>query len=88
MVQSIVTLNGLNFIEWDEQVQFALGSMDLENAILTEKLIALHDKSSDEEKAIMAGWEKNNIMALMFLKMTVTTNVKISLPTTTSAKDF
>jgi hypothetical protein len=88
MVQSIVTLNGLNFIEWDEQVQFALGSMDLENAILTEKLVALHDKSSDEEKAIMAGWEKNNIMALMFLKMTVTTNVKISLPTTTSAKDF
>jgi gag-polypeptide of LTR copia-type len=88
MVQSVVTFNGLNFTEWDEQVQFVLGSMDLEDAILIEKPAALHDKSSDEEKAIIADWEKKNIMALMFLKMTVATNVKISLPTTTSAKDF
>jgi gag-polypeptide of LTR copia-type len=49
-----VTFNGLNFTEWDEQVQFALGSMDLEDAILTEKPAALHEKSSNEEKAIMA----------------------------------
>jgi gag-polypeptide of LTR copia-type len=88
MIQSVVTFNGLNFTEWDEKVQFALGSMDLEDAILTEKSAALHDKSSDEEKAIMVGWEKKNIMTLMFLKMTVATNVKISLPTTTNAKDF
>ena len=88
MVQSVMTFNGLNFTEWHEQVQFALGSMNFEDAILTEKPAALNDKIRVEEKALMAGWEKQNRMALMFLKMTVASNVKILLPTTDSAKDF
>jgi len=43
--------NGLNFSNWNEQVQFHLGVLDLYLAILEEKSTIITDASSNEEKA-------------------------------------
>ena len=44
-------LNGLNYSEWHEQVQFHLGVMDLDFALLNDKPTAINDKSSEDEKS-------------------------------------
>jgi len=43
---SIVKFNGLNFPEWSEQVQFHLGVLDLDLALLTNKPAAITKTSS------------------------------------------
>lgn len=47
-VSFVPIFNGLNFSDWNEQVQFHLGVMDLDLAIMEEKPAAIIDKSSDE----------------------------------------
>ena len=37
----VIKFNGFNFSEWCEQVQFHLGVLDLDLALLSEKLVAL-----------------------------------------------
>jgi len=41
---------GLNFSDWNEQVQFHLGVLDFDLAILEEKHATITDASSNEEK--------------------------------------
>jgi len=48
---SVPVFNGLNFPDWSEQVQFHLGVLDLDLALLVEKPAAIMDASSNEEKA-------------------------------------
>lgn len=87
-VSSVPIFNGLNFSDWNEQVQFHLGVMDLDLAIMEEKPAAITDKSSDEEKAHFKNWERSNRLSLMFMRMTVADSIKTTLPITESAKEF
>ena len=43
-------LNGTNFSDWSEQVQFHLGVLDLYLALRTKKLPAITEESSAKEK--------------------------------------
>ena len=47
---SVPIFNGLNFSEWSEQVNFHLGVLDLDLALLEDKPAAITDTSSEEEK--------------------------------------
>ncbi|XP_024164390.1 uncharacterized protein LOC112171438 [Rosa chinensis] len=58
---SILVLNGLNFSEWCEQVQFHLGALDLDSALQTEKPAALTNESTDEEKVSIRPEKTNTI---------------------------
>ena len=85
---SVQTFNGLNFSEWREQVQFHLGVLDLDLALLTEKPAALTDTSSAEQRSFHKAWERSNRLSLMFMRMTVANNIKSTFSKTENAKEF
>ncbi|XP_020599548.1 uncharacterized protein LOC110038957 [Phalaenopsis equestris] len=84
----VETFNGLNFSEWREQVQFHLGVLDLDLSLTTEKPPALTDSSSAEQISFYKSWEKSNRLSLVFMRMTVTNNIKCTFSNTKSAKEF
>jgi len=87
-VSSVPIFNGLNFSNWNEQVQFHLGVLDLDLVILEEKPATITDAISIEEKAHYKAWERSNRLSLMFMRMTVTNNIKTTLPKTDNVKEF
>ena len=48
---SVLKYNGLNFFEWCEQVQFHLGVLDLDLALLTDKSTTGTNSSSIEQRS-------------------------------------
>ncbi|XP_074267582.1 uncharacterized protein LOC141590996 [Silene latifolia] len=80
--------NGLNFAEWSLQVQFHLGVLDLDLALLSEKPGDLTATSTAEQKSFHKAWEKSNRLSLMFMRMTVESNIKSTFKKTESAKEF
>ncbi|XP_019150077.1 PREDICTED: uncharacterized protein LOC109146860 [Ipomoea nil] len=85
---SIVKYNGLNFAEWHEQIQFHLGVLDLDLALLNDKPAAINDNSSDDDVAFHQAWEKSNKLSLMLMRMTLGNNIKSTIPKFDSAKDM
>jgi len=85
---SVPVFNGLNFPDWSEQVQFHLGVLNLDLAFQVEKLAVITKASSNEEKGHYKGWEMSNRLSLMFMRMSITSNIKSSLPKTDIAKEF
>ena len=80
--------NGLNFSNWNEQVQFHFGVLDLDLAILEEKFVTITDASNNEEKAHYKAWERSNALSLIFMRMTIVESIKTTLSKTDSAKEF
>ncbi|KAG8373710.1 hypothetical protein BUALT_Bualt11G0053000 [Buddleja alternifolia] len=64
---SVTVFNGLNFSEWREQVNFHLGVLDLDLALLEEKPTDITDESSDTEKLKLKAWDsqKNQRIACL-----------------------
>ncbi|KAJ9560006.1 hypothetical protein OSB04_005166 [Centaurea solstitialis] len=60
---SVPLLNGTNFSEWRENVEFTLGVLDLDLALTSEKPPELNDKSTKEDKELHKLWEKNKSVA-------------------------
>ncbi|XP_074562538.1 uncharacterized protein LOC141819065, partial [Curcuma longa] len=85
---SVTVFNGLNFSEWNEQVNFHLGVLDLDFALLKEKPTAITDSSSEEEKSKYKIWERSNRLSLMFMRMTIANNIKTTIPQTENAKEY
>ena len=82
-------LNGTNFWDWKEQVQFHLGVLDLDIALHEfEKPLVPTDTSSAEEKDLYKAWEKLNKLSIMFMRMTIAKNIKTTLPKIDDAKEF
>ena len=81
-------LNGMNFLDWKEQVQFHLGVLDLDVALESEKPAAIASNSSAEEKSTFKAWERSNRLSLKFMWMTTANNIKSTLPETENAKEF
>jgi len=73
---SVSVFNGLIFFYWSEQVQFHLGVLDLDLAFQIEKLDVVTDASSNEEKAHYRAWEKSKRLSLMFMRMSIASNIK------------
>ena len=84
----MLIFNGLNFSDWNEQVQFHLSVLDLDLAILEEKIATITNASSNEEKAYYKVWERSNRLSLMFMRMIVAYSIKTALPKTDNAKEF
>lgn len=79
----IATLNGSNFSEWYEQIQFTLGVMDLDLSLVTDK------PEESAEVTVKEAWNRSNRLSLMFIRMTVANNIKTSLPAEVdNAKDL
>ena len=64
---SVVMFNGLNYLDWSEQIQFCLGVLDFDLALLPEKTTAITDKSNAEERSLYKTWERLNRLSLMFM---------------------
>ena len=80
--------NGLNFSDWNEQVQFHLGVLDHDLVMLEEKFVTIIDASNNEEKVHYKTWERSNRLSLMLMRMTVANSIKTTLPKIESAKKF
>ncbi|XP_013713669.1 uncharacterized protein LOC106417404 [Brassica napus] len=88
MVSSVPILIGTNFSEWKEKVEFKLGVLDLDLALREEEPSQLTNDSTEEEKAFHKAWEKANRLSIMFLRMTIASNIKTSLPVAEKAKAY
>ena len=84
----LIFLNGLNFSEWSEQLQFYLGVLDLDLALLHDKPLAITETSSAEQRSFYNAWERSNRLNLMFMRITIVENIKLTIPNTDSAKRF
>jgi len=51
-----------------------------------EKLVAIIDASSNEEKVYYRTWEKSNKLSMMFIQRSIISNIKYALPKTKSVK--
>ena len=78
----------MNFPDWSEQVQFHLGVLDLDLAFQVEKPASITDASSNEEKAHYKAWARSNRLSLMFMRISIASNIKLALPKTDDAKGF
>ena len=85
---SVLILNGMNFSDWKEQVNFHLDILDLDIALESEKLPSITGERSAEEKYIFKAWEISNRLSLNFMQMTIENNIKSTLPETDNAKEF
>ncbi|KAI3459815.1 hypothetical protein Pfo_016478 [Paulownia fortunei] len=84
----IMKFNGLNFFEWSEQVQFHLGVLDLNLALTINKLAAINDASSTEQRYFHKAWDRSNKLSLMLMRMTITENIRLMIPKIDSAEQF
>jgi hypothetical protein len=57
-------------------------------ALRTEKPPASTDSSSAEEEALYMSWERSNRLSIMFMRMSIASNIKSMLPKCDSAKEF
>ena len=80
--------NGPNFSYWNEQVQFHLGVLDLDLAILEEKSTTNTNASSNEEKTHYKVWKRSKRLNLMLMRMNFADNIKTTLLKIESAKRF
>ena len=87
-VSTAIVFNGLNFFEWREQVNFHLGVLDLDLALLEEKLVDITDTSSEAEKLNHKAWNKSNRLCLSFMRRTITNNIKSTLPESVIGKEY
>uniref|UniRef100_A0A1U7Y848 Uncharacterized protein LOC104245390 n=1 Tax=Nicotiana sylvestris TaxID=4096 RepID=A0A1U7Y848_NICSY len=85
---SVTVFNGLNFSKWHEQVQFHLGVMDLDLALLNDKPAVITDTSSADEKYFHKAWERSNRLSLMFLQMTIANNIKSTFSQIENAREY
>ncbi|CAH9071941.1 unnamed protein product, partial [Cuscuta europaea] len=88
-INSITVLNSMNFKEWKENIMIVLGCMDLDLALRTEKLIALKDTSTLDEKREMLMWEqRSNRVSLMIMKLAILESFRSTMCDEADAKLF
>ncbi|KAI5394334.1 hypothetical protein KIW84_061138 [Lathyrus oleraceus] len=58
---AMTKFNGLNYADWSEKIQFQLGVMNLDMAlIMDEKPAAITEDSTEDEKALLEDWERDS----------------------------
>jgi len=57
-------------------------------ALRTEKPPAITDSSNAEEKALYMSWERSNRLSIIFMRMSIASNIKSTLHKCDSAKEF
>ncbi|WVZ17437.1 hypothetical protein V8G54_010419 [Vigna mungo] len=85
---NVVKFNELNYADWSEQIQFQLGVLDLDMAIMMDEMPAATETSTNDEKSIYEVWHRSNKLSLNLMCMSMAENVKPSMPRTENAKEF
>ena len=88
LASGMTVFDGSNFSEWYERVQFSLGVLDLDLALITDKPPEVTDDSTPEQVEQSKAWARSNRLSLMFMRMTIANNIKTSLPQTEFASEF
>ncbi|XP_074296995.1 uncharacterized protein LOC141627663 [Silene latifolia] len=86
---SFVKFNGINYDEWALKIQYTLGIMALDIAILTDEVpTEITPQSPEAEKCHYQAWEKSNRLGLHLMRMTMADNIKPPMPKTEKAREF
>ena len=88
LASGMMVFDGSNFSEWYERVQFSLGVLDLDLALITDKPPEATDDNTPEQVEQSKAWARSNRLSLMFMRMTIANNIKTSLPQTEFASEF
>ena len=64
---TVTIFNGLNFSEWREQVNFQLGVLDFDSALLEEKPADITNTRSEAEKLNHKAWDRFSRLCLSFM---------------------
>jgi len=86
-VNKIEPLNGNNYKRWKEDIELALGLLDIDMAINEDEPV-LNDESTNEEKAYHKEWTKANRKALMLIKRSIDESLVKAIPKFDNAKTF
>ena len=62
--------------------------LDLDLTLQTEKSVVVTVTSTADEKAISAAWNRSNRLSIMFMRMTIASNIKTTLLTTDNDMEF
>ena len=86
---AMIKFNGLNYAEWSEHIQFHLGVLGLDLAVISEeKPAAITGTSTESDKSFHEAWVRSNRLSLNLMRMTMAENVKPSMPKTENAREF
>ena len=88
LASRMTVFDGSNFSEWYERVQFSLGVLDLDLALITDKPPEATNDSTPEQVEQSKVWARSNRLSLMFMRMTIANNIKTSLFQTEFASEF
>ncbi|KAG8369878.1 hypothetical protein BUALT_Bualt14G0059300 [Buddleja alternifolia] len=76
------------FVRMAWQVNFHLGVLDLDLALLKEKPADITDESSDTEKLKRKAWDMSNRLYMSFMQMNIANNIKTTLLESVTAKEY
>ena len=86
---AMIKFNGLNYVEWSEHIQFHLGVLGLDFAVISdEKPTVITETNTESDKSLYEAWERSNRLSLNLMRMTIAENVKPSMPKTENAREF
>lgn len=85
---TVVKLNRLNYVEWSEHIQFTLGIMGIDEAIMKVEPPAITETSSEDDNALYESWEWSNRLSLNLMRISMAENINPSMPKTENARDF
>ncbi|KAG6639801.1 hypothetical protein CIPAW_10G127600 [Carya illinoinensis] len=78
-VYFIPILDGTNFSDWKDSVQFTLGYMDLDYALRVEQPPAATDTDAQEVIENRQWWERSNRLSLMLIKSRMSKSIRGSI---------
>ena len=85
----VIKFNGLNYVDWYEQIQFQLSVFDLDLAIVMDEMPpAINETNTTDEKTLYEAWQRSNRLCLNLMRMTMAENVKPSMHKIENAKEF
>ncbi|XP_062005369.1 uncharacterized protein LOC133722499 [Rosa rugosa] len=84
----IETLTGSNFKKWKEDVEIALGLMDIDLPLRVPEPPKITDTSTRLEKDKAEKWESNNRMCIKIMQRAMTDTVRGGIPVCERAADF
>ncbi|XP_016576227.1 uncharacterized protein LOC107873802 [Capsicum annuum] len=84
----VVVLSGSNFKRWKEDLEFALGMADIDQALREDEPPPLTNSSIAVEKELHAKLERSNRLYILNFRRSIAKHPKSGLPETINAKKF
>ncbi|GAV64415.1 UBN2 domain-containing protein, partial [Cephalotus follicularis] len=85
---TIEVLTGSNYKKWKQDIEFSMGIVDINLAMISDMPADITDKSSLAEREHHEKWERSNRLCLMAMKRFVSEHLLGGLPKTNDAREF